>query len=303
MKILVTGGAGYLGSILVPELLKRGHEVHVLDTFHGSGTSLLDCIESDRFHVTKGDCRDAQILSPVVAWSDLVIPLAGLVGAPACEKDQEFAKSVNLHAIRLLLSIRTTQPILFPATDSGYGAGPGGGGVCTEESPISPQSLYGHTKAEAEKAVLDSGNCVSFRLASLFGASPRMRFDLLLHDFTRRAYRERKMVLYEGSAVRNFIHIRDVAGAFILGLERFPDMRDRPFNVALTAESLPKAEICRLIGEFLPDFEWTEAPIASDPDRRDYQVSNAKLMALGWRPRYSIRDGIIEILKVCRMYV
>jgi nucleoside-diphosphate-sugar epimerase len=303
MKILVTGGAGYLGSVLVPEFLRQGHEVHVLDTFHGSGARLLDCVESKRFQVTKGDCRDTQVLRSVVGWSDLIVPLAGLVGAPACDKDQDFAKSVNLDAVRLLLSMRTTQPIFFPATDSGYGAGPGGGVICTEESPISPQSLYGKTKADAEKAVLDSGNCISFRLASLFGASPRMRFDLLLHDFTRTAYRDRKMFVFEGAAVRNFVHVRDVASAFLIGLERFHEMRDRPFNVALTKESMPKREICRLISEFLPDFECVESPIGSDPDRRDYIVSNQKLVALGWQPKFSIRDGIKEILKVCQMYV
>jgi nucleoside-diphosphate-sugar epimerase len=296
-RILVTGGAGYIGSVLVPMLLQEGHAVHVLDTFQFGPTSLAECCIDPRFQVTRGDCRDRDVVGRLMREADYIIPLAAVVGAPACKNDATAAVSVNLDAIKLILSLRSPgQRIILPNTNSGYGIGEKGS-YCTEESPLRPISLYGKTKVAAEQAVLDAGNAVTFRLATVFGMSARMRLDLLVNDFVYRAVHDRAVVVFEGHAKRNYLHIRDVARAFVHALEHFDAMKDRAYNVGLSDANLSKLELCAQIRKQVPGFIYLEAPIGEDPDKRDYIVSNERIEASGFRPRYSLAAGIDELIK------
>lgn len=297
LQILVTGGAGYLGSVLVPALLREGHGVCVLDNFMYGAAGLLDCCADPNFQVMRGDCRDEATLVRALKNADVIIPLAALVGAPACQADPIAARTTNLDAIRLLLRLRShKQCIIFPTTNSGYGVGEQGK-FCTERSPLRPISLYGTTKVEAERAVLDSGNAVTFRLATVFGMSPRMRLDLLVNDFVYRAVTDRAITVFEGHAKRNYIHIRDVARAFLHALDNFPRMNGEPYNVGLSDANLSKLELCAAIRRKIPQFVYLEAPVGEDPDKRDYIVSNAKIEATGFRPRYTLDAGIDELIK------
>jgi nucleoside-diphosphate-sugar epimerase len=296
-RILVTGGAGYIGSVLVPALLQEGYAVHVLDTFQFGATSLVECCIHPRFQVTRGDCRDRDTVARLMREADCIIPLAAVVGAPACKADATAAVSVNLDAIKLILSLRTReQRIILPNTNSGYGIGEKGS-FCTEESPLRPISLYGRTKVAAELAVLEAGEAITFRLATVFGMSPRMRTDLLVNDFVYRALHDHAVVIFEGHAKRNYIHIRDVASAFLHALDRFDSMKDRAYNVGLSDANLSKLELCAQIRKHLPGFVFLEAPIGEDPDKRDYIVSNSRIEATGYRPRYSLDAGIQELKK------
>jgi len=294
---LVTGGAGYLGSVLVPELLREGNRVTVLDNFMFSPSSLLDCCYYSTFEVVRGDARDKGLVERLVRDKDIVIPLAALVGAPLCDRDSIGAKTTNTEAIRTLCEVLSEkQRIIFPTTNSGYGVSQKDV-YCTEETPLNPISLYGRTKVEAEKIVLDRTNSISFRLATVFGPSPRMRMDLLVNDFTYRAVKDRFIVVFEGHFRRNYIHIRDVARAFIHAIENFDSMRGEPYNVGLSTANLTKLELCAKIKELLPDLVYIEAPVGEDPDKRDYLVSNEKVEKAGFRPRYSLETGIRELIK------
>jgi nucleoside-diphosphate-sugar epimerase len=296
-KILVTGGAGYIGSVLVPRLLDEGFRVTVLDSFLWGQSTLLDRCADENFEIVRGDCRDAAVLKPLLKDKDVLIPLAALVGAPLCDRDRVAARTVNVDAVRLLCRLASrSQRILYPVTNSGYGIGEKGK-FCTEESPLRPISLYGKTKVEAEKVILDRGNAITFRLATAFGASPRMRTDLLVNDFTYRAVTDRTVVVFEGHFKRNYIHVRDIAKAFVHGLARFDKMRGRPYNVGLEDANLSKLELCALIRKIVPSFVYMEAPIGEDPDKRDYVVSNARLMATGYRPDWPLERGIREMIK------
>jgi len=295
--VLVTGGAGYLGSVLVPELLREGNRVTVLDNFMFSPSSLLDCCYYSTFEVVRGDARDKGLVERLVRDKDIVIPLAALVGAPLCDRDSIGAKTTNTEAIRTLCEVLSEkQRIIFPTTNSGYGVSQKDV-YCTEETPLNPISLYGRTKVEAEKIVLDRTNSISFRLATVFGPSPRMRMDLLVNDFTYRAVKDRFIVVFEGHFRRNYIHIRDVARAFIHAIENFDSMRGEPYNVGLSTANLTKLELCAKIKELLPDLVYIEAPVGEDPDKRDYLVSNEKVEKAGFRPRYSLETGIRELIK------
>ncbi len=297
LSILVTGGAGYLGSVLVPALLANGHRVTVLDNFMFKQASLAAVCADPALSLVRGDARDEATLAGLVKHADAVIPLAALVGAPMCDADTVGAVSTNRDAVLTLLKlIGSGQRILMPITNSGYGIGEAGA-VCTEDSPLRPVSLYGRTKVEAEQAVLDHGNAISFRLATVLGMSPRMRLDLLVNDFVYRAVNDRAVVLFEGHFKRNYIHIRDVAGTFVHGLDQFEAMRDQAFNVGLSDANLSKIELCQRITSHLKDFVYLEADIGEDPDKRDYIVSNAKLEATGWMPAFSLDDGIVELIK------
>jgi len=297
VKILVTGGAGYLGSVLVPSLLAEGYEVTVLDSFMFRQNSLAACCAHPGFSVLRGDARDEDTMKAAIKDQDAIIPLAALVGAPMCNQDRVAAQTVNLDAIRLLLSLRSRdQRILFPCTNSGYGIGERAA-FCTEETPMRPISLYGRTKVDAERAILDAGNCITFRLATVFGMSPRMRIDLLVNDLTYRAVHDRAVVIFEGHAKRNFIHVRDVARVFLHGLANFETMKDEPYNVGLSDANLSKVELCEEIKKQLPRFVYLEAPIGEDPDKRDYIVSNEKVERTGFKPEHSLARGIRELIK------
>jgi nucleoside-diphosphate-sugar epimerase len=296
-SILVTGGAGYLGSVLVPALLAEGHRVTVLDNFRFGQASLNGVCADANFDVHRGDARDENALQPLLKECDVIIPLAALVGAPLCDSDRIGAVTINRDAIVTLIRLASRdQRILLPITNSGYGIGEPGR-LCTEDSPLRPLSLYGRTKVEAESAALDRGNTISFRLATVFGMSPRMRIDLLVNDFVHRALKDRAVVLFEAHFKRNYIHVRDVARVFIHGIERFDTMKDQPYNVGLSDANLSKAELCSKIKQHIPGFVFLEARIGEDPDKRDYIVSNQKVECTGFHPAYSLDDGIRELIK------
>jgi nucleoside-diphosphate-sugar epimerase len=229
--------------------------------------------------------------------ADVLIPLAALVGAPLCDRDRVGAYTVNFEAVQLLCKLSSPQQrILFPVTNSGYGIGEPGV-ACTEDSPLRPISLYGETKVKAERVVLDRGNAITLRLATVFGASPRMRMDLLVNDFVWRAVHDRAVVVFEGHCKRNYIHVRDVVRAFLYAIEHFEQMKNRPYNVGLDDANLSKVELCREIQRILPQFVFFEAPIGEDPDKRDYIVSNERLLAAGFRPEWPLTRGIRELIK------
>jgi nucleoside-diphosphate-sugar epimerase len=296
-RILITGGAGYIGSVLTPALLGAGHDVVVLDNFLFRQFTLADCCGADGFEVVRGDCRDETLVARLLASVEIIIPLAGLVGAPLCDRDRVAAVSVNRDAVRLLCRHASpSQRIIIPTTNSGYGSG-GGDRPCDEETPLRPISLYASTKAEAEQAVLDHGAGVTLRLATLFGMSPRMRLDLLVNDFVHRAVHDRAVVVFEGGFRRNFLHVRDAARAFLFAIDHFDTMCGQPFNVGLDDANLSKLELCRKIQEHVPGFVYVEAPIGEDPDKRDYIVSSARIARLGFRPEWSLDRGIRELIK------
>jgi nucleoside-diphosphate-sugar epimerase len=296
LSILVTGGAGYIGSTLVPLLLAEGHFVTVVDTLAFQQVSLLGCFSHPRFRFVKADVCHEAIMKQLLAKADVVIPLAAIVGAPACNQQPVLAKLINYDAVQLILrNTSSQQKILFPNTNSGYGIGQKNQ-FCTEKTPLTPISTYGKFKVEIEEALLATGRAISFRLATVFGVSPRMRLDLLVNDFTFRACQDKFIVLFEEHFKRNYIHVRDVAGAFLFGLKNFDKMKGEAFNVGLSEANLSKRELCERIKTFVPELYIHSAPIGEDPDKRDYLVSNAKLETLGWAPTKTIDDGIQEII-------
>lgn len=297
MKILVTGGAGYIGSILVPELLKKNHEVIVIDNFMYNQTSLLNCCYNKNLTIVRGDVRSENIIDKLLKNVDAIFPLACMTGAPLCEKDPFAAKTVNFDAVKMILELRSKdQVIIFPTTNSGYGIGQKGI-YCTEKTPLNPISLYGRLKVEIEKMLLDAGNCITLRLATVFGISPRMRLDLLVNDFTYRAVTDHCLVLFESHFKRNYIHVRDVAKAFVHCLDNFNKMKNEPYNVGVSNANLSKWELCEEIKKQVPNFYFTEAKVGEDPDKRDYVVSNEKIEFTGFTPDYSLQQGITELIK------
>jgi nucleoside-diphosphate-sugar epimerase len=296
-RILVTGGAGYIGSVLVPHLLQRGHQVIAIDNFLYQQTSLLDCCHDRNLTIVRGDARDRDLISLQLRKVDVIFPLACLTGAPLCSKDPIGARTTNLDAVKMILDLRSRdQIVIFPTTNSGYGIGEKGN-YCTEETPLRPISLYGKLKVEIEKLILDSGNTITLRFATVFGISPRMRLDLLVNDFTYRAVNDRFLVLFEAHFKRNYLHVRDAARAFIHCVEHFDQMKCEPYNVGLSDANLSKWELCEEIKKQVPDFYFAEAPIGEDPDKRDYIVSNAKIEATGFKPLVSMPEGISELIK------
>jgi nucleoside-diphosphate-sugar epimerase len=297
MKILITGGAGYIGSILTPAMLQAGHEVTVLDNFTFKQSSLADCCQYDSFQIVRGDCRDQTVLAPLLAKADVIIPLAALVGMPMCKIDTLGARTINQDAVELICQLSSKdQYIIYPTTNSGYGIGEKGK-YCTEDTPLRPISLYGVTKNNAEKAVLDRGNSITFRLATVFGVAPRMRTDLLVNDFVYRAVNDRAVVIFEGHFKRNFVHIRDVVRVFIYGIENFSSMKNRAYNFGLEDANLSKLELCDKIRSHIPSFVFLEAPIGEDPDKRDYIVSNQRILSTGFKMHWDLDRGIKELIK------
>lgn len=296
-KILVTGGAGYIGSVLVPGLLRQGHEVIVIDNFIHNQTPLLDCCFQENLIIVRGDCRDEKIISKYIKEVNYIFPLACLTGAPLSDKDPIGARTTNLDAVKLILKLRNeNQKIIFPTTNSGYGIGQKDK-YCDENTPLNPISLYGQLKVEAEKAILESGNSITLRLATVFGMSPRMRLDLLVNDFIYRAVNDSYLVLFESHFKRNYIHIRDVARAFVHCLNNFDKMKNQAYNVGLSEANLSKWELCEEIKKQVPNFVFIESKIGKDPDKRDYIVSNAKIEATGFEPKFSLQKGIAELIK------
>lgn len=297
-RVLVTGGAGYLGSVLVPTLLDRGFAVTVVDSFMYGQDSLSAVCYHDKFSLVRGDVRSRNTMRPLLKDADIIIPLAALVGAPLCDRDPLAATSTNLTAIVAMLDdIGRDQRVLLPVTNSGYGVGEAGK-FCTEETPIRPISLYGRDKVEVERILLDRHpSALSFRLATVFGMSPRMRLDLLVNDFTYRAYFDRFIVLFEAHFKRNYIHVRDVARAFLHGIDNFDAMKGGPYNVGLSDANLSKLELCEHIQKHLPSFVFMQSNVGRDPDQRDYIVSNEKIERTGYRPAFSLDDGIRELIK------
>jgi nucleoside-diphosphate-sugar epimerase len=301
LRVLVTGGAGYLGSVLCGRLLAAGHRVTVVDALLHGVPSLLHLCADPGFEMVRGDVRDEALIGRLLREADAVLPLAAVVGAPACARDPWLARSVNLDAVRLLLRLRSpSQLVLFPTTNSGYGVR-SRDLHCTEETPLEPVSLYGRTKVEAEALVLASPNAITLRLATVFGASPRMRLDLLVNHFVHTALTDRYLVVFEKHFKRNFIHIRDVADCFLHCLENAPRMVGRPYNAGLDAANLSKAELALKVKEHVPDFEVIFSEIGSDPDKRNYVVSNQRLREAGFEASRSLDDGIEELIRAHRL--
>lgn len=297
LNILVTGGAGYLGSTLVPDLLSAGHKVTVLDNFMFKQTSLNHCAYFDNFEVEKGDIRIREVMAPLMKKADVIIPLAALVGAPLCDLDPVGATTVNHDAIKLMLELLSKdQIVLMPTTNSAYGSGDENN-YCHEDSPLRPISQYAIEKVEIEKELMQHANAISFRLATVFGMSPRMRIDLLVNDFTYRAVYDRCVVLFESHFKRNYIHVRDVSRVFQHALENYDSIKGEIFNVGLSDANVSKKELCELIQKQLPKFTFIEAAVGKDPDQRNYIVSNAKIEATGYKPVVSLEHGVKELIK------
>jgi nucleoside-diphosphate-sugar epimerase len=295
---LVTGGAGYIGSTLVPMLLDRGFRVTVVDNFMFGQDSLSAVCHHPCFQLVRGDVRNQELMRPLVRAADVLIPLAALVGAPLCDRDPLAATTTNRDAIVWMLGeLGREQRVVVPITNSGYGVGESGK-HCTEETPMRPVSLYGRDKVETEKEVLGRHpNAISLRLATVFGMSPRMRLDLLVNDFTYRAYFDRFIVLFEAHFKRNYLHVRDVSRAFLHAIDNFDAMKGEPYNVGLSDANLSKHELCERIQKQLPKFVFLESQVGKDPDQRDYIVSNAKIEATGFSTQHSLDAGISELIK------
>lgn len=300
-RILITGGAGYLGSVMVGRLLEHGYRVTVLDNLLYNQTSLLGYCTQPNFEFVLGDARDERILTDLVKKHDAIIPLAAIVGMKACDRDPLMARSVNFDAIALLNRLRSSsQPVISPCTNSGYGT-KSGDVFCTEETPLEPISLYGVTKVNAERELLNTGNAISIRLATVFGPSPRLRLDLLVNDFTYRAVKDGFLVIYEKDFKRNYVHIEDVAECFQYCLEHFDTMKDEAYNFGLNEANLSKGELAAKIKEYVPSLYIHFAEVGSDPDKRNYIVSNDKIKGKGVVAHHSLDEGIQQLLKTYRL--
>ncbi|HEX9272641.1 MAG TPA: NAD(P)-dependent oxidoreductase [Candidatus Binatia bacterium] len=301
LHVLVTGGAGYLGSVLCERLLAAGYRVTTVDDMMYQQRSLLHLCADRHFDFVSGDARDKELIRRLVKEADVLIPLAAIVGAPACDRDPLLARSVNLEAVRLLNGLRSPQQmVIYPTTNSGYGT-QSGDLFCTEDTPLEPISLYGQTKSQAEAELLGTPNVITLRLATVFGMSPRMRLDLLVNHFVYAAVTDGYIVIFEKDFKRNYIHIRDVADCFVHCIENFKRMAGRPYNVGLDAANLSKKELALRIKEYVSNFYVHFAQVGSDPDKRNYIVSNQRLREAGFEARRSLDDGIRELLKGYRM--
>jgi nucleoside-diphosphate-sugar epimerase len=301
-RILITGGAGYIGSTLVPELLNLGHSVTVIDNFLYGQTSLAAIIGNPRLELVYGDVRDKATMTPHIGKADVIIPLAAIVGAPACDKDPILSSSINKEAIYWMLKkISPNQRIIMPTTNSAYGSGDKNN-FCDEKSPLNPLSLYARDKVAVENVLMQNSNATSFRLATVFGISPRMRLDLLVNNFTLRAVTDGFIVVFEGHFKRNYIHVKDVSLAFQLAIESPEKFNGEIFNVGLSEANISKLDLCERIKRIIPSFTYVESQIGSDPDKRNYVVSNEKIEKAGFKTQIGLDDGIRELIKGLPMF-
>ena len=300
-KVLITGGAGYLGSTLTELLLDKGYEVTVLDNLIYKQTSLLHLCSNTNFKFIKGDVIDLDLLKKLIPEYNIIIPLAAIVGAPACDSNKDLAIKVNYTQIQIIVDIlRKDQKLIMPNTNSQYGSSKD---VITEESPFNPLSLYAKTKCDAEEYILDWGNGICLRLATVFGASSRMRTDLLVNDFVHKAIDSGYLVLFQSHYKRNYIHVRDIAYTFLFCIENYDKMNNNVFNVGLSDANLSKMELAKKIKEHFPDLVIVENEFKFDFDNRNYIVSNKKLESFGWKPKYTIDDGIMELVDAYKMII
>lgn len=296
MNILVTGGAGYIGSMLCTELLQHGHRVTVLDNFMFKQHSLGHLFHFQNFSLIKGDIRDYRHMKQVVPGFDVIIPLAAYVGMPLCNKEPAAAEATNQTAtLAMFKLLAPAQFVVMPTTNSAYGSGDANH-FCDETSTLNPISSYAKQKVAVEAALMERENAISFRLATVFGMSPRMRLDLLVNDFTWQAFNQKPITLFEPHFKRNYIHVKDVCRAFVHGLNNFSSMRGEVYNVGLSDANISKRELCDLIKQEIPGFTFTESANGKDPDQRNYIVSNAKIEATGFKPQYALSVGIRELL-------
>ena len=301
-NILVTGGAGYIGSMLVPNLLGANHNVTVVDNFMYKQTSLASSISSKDFKLIFGDVRNEELMKKLISKADIIIPLAAIVGAPACDNDPLVAESINKDSILWLLKqVSSNQQIIMPTTNSAYGSGDQNN-FCDENSPLNPLSIYARDKVIVEQALMERDNSTSFRLATVFGISPRMRLDLLVNNFTYRALTDRYVIVFEGHFKRNYIHIRDVVQAFNLAINEKNKFKGEIFNVGLSEANISKIDLCQEIKKVIKDFVFMEAELGSDPDQRNYIVSNKKIESIGFIPSTSLQEGIAELAKGLQMF-
>ena len=301
MKILITGGAGYLGSVFTRNLLKN-HEVIVYDNLMYNQTSLLDLSNNPNFTFHYGDVREWSKLKYLVEQVDIVIPLAALVGFPLCEKDKDLATSINTTQIQNIVDILSDdQMILYPNTNSGYGIR--GNGMVDETNELTPISHYGQTKCEAENYIINESNGISFRLATVFGVSSRMRTDLLVNDFVYKLLTDRYITLFEHKFVRNFIHIQDVSRAFEYMIDNYYTFNNEIFNLGLSDENITKKQLVEKIQSHIPNTSVNYSDYYVDPDKRDYIVSNEKIEEAGWKPIFTLDDGIKELIQSYKMIV
>jgi len=301
-KVLVTGGAGYIGSILIPKLLDSGYEVIVVDNYMYKQTSLVENIMNKNFSLVIDDVRNTSNMKKLYSKADIIIPLAAIVGAPACEKDPILASSINKNSIiEQLTDLSQDQVVIMPTTNSAYGSGDSNN-FCDEGSPLNPLSLYAKDKVEVEKILMERSNSVSFRLATVFGLSPRMRLDLLVNNFVYRAVTDGFIVIFEGNFKRNYIHVSDVASAFLGAIQNPSNFVGDVFNVGLSEANISKVELCEKISKILPFFTFLEAPIGKDPDQRNYIVSNAKIESRGFLPKVSLELGLNELISGIRIF-
>jgi len=300
-RVLVTGGAGYVGSILCEHLLDAGYNVTAVDNLTYGQNSLFHLCAHPDFDFVYGDVRDEELMRTLVSHADVIIPLAAIVGAPACDLDPQLARSVNLESVRLLNRLRSPQQlVIFPNTNSGYGAR-GDDLYCTEEAPLEPVSLYGQTKVQAEAELLESANTMTLRLATVFGMSPRLRLDLLVNHFVYAAVTDGYIVIFEKDFKRNYVHVRDVADCFLHCIENRAPMVGRAYNLGLDSANLSKEELALKVKEYVPNLYIHFSEIGTDPDKRNYIVSSQRLREAGFEARRSLDEGIKELLKGFRM--
>lgn len=297
-NVLITGGAGYIGSVLVRILLLNNFKVTVLDNFiYNQENVFLDLYNNNDFTLIRDDVRNLKVLKKTLNNSDIIIPLAAIVGAPACKKNRKLAFEINTLQIHNICKMKNKkQIVILPVTNSGYGIGQKNI-FCTEKSPLNPISHYGRTKVEAEKIILKSNNFVSLRLATVFGVSNRMRTDLLVNNFVYEAFKKNTLKIYEGNFKRNFIHIRDVCYAILFCINNFKLVKDNVYNIGLEEANLSKLELAYHIKKFIPSIIIKENNLKKDPDKRNYIVSNKKILSTGWRPVFNLESGIKELLK------